>query len=305
MTKARKLGLSGLPWYGGKSPMASQGTGEWIASLIPNDTNVAYIEPFGGMFGVGLNRPKSDVEIYNDLNGRAVNWWRTVIMHPLIFGYMLEHMPASRQNFEDAIEWMDNPEYDESSAKEIVAAAGLAGVEMPEEEFVKILRAFWFHELVWQNVKHGDVATPGNWQRPWTASYIPWRSPRIEGLAERMREVTLENMDAVEFLKKCAEASNATDQLIYCDPPYRTSDVSSYSEKGTDWDALAEVLKEQKGRVAISGYGEEWDMLGWEKKTRGTHRATLVKGKGVEVTPRTECLWANYALNAQPRLEGF
>ena len=62
--------------------MASQGTGEWIASLLPNEyEEITYIEPFGGMFGVGLNRPKSAVEIYNDLNGRAVNWWRTTIMH--------------------------------------------------------------------------------------------------------------------------------------------------------------------------------------------------------------------------------
>ena len=214
-------------------------------------------------------------------------------------------MPASRENFEDAIKWMDEPEYDESSAIEMVAAAGLAGVEMAKEEFVKILRAFWFHQLVWQNVKHGDVATPGNWQRPWTGKYTPWRSARIDILSERMREVTLENMDAVDFLKKCADADKPERQIIYCDPPYRTSDVSSYSQQGTDWDELAEVLQTQGGRVAISGYGEEWDMLGWEKKTRGTHRATLVKGKGVEVTPRTECLWANYRLNAQPRLDGF
>lgn len=62
---------------------------------------------------------------------------------------------------------------------------------------------------------------------------------------------------------------------------------------------LPAVLRECVGRVAISGYGEEWDGLGWhrqEKRTmRGIYRGTEI---GSTYSPRTEVLWTNYDVGA-------
>ena len=49
---------------------------------------------------------------------------------------------------------------------------------------------------------------------------------------------------------------------IYADPPYPTSDTRVYSVRGFDWAVLADLLKAQRGAVGISGYANEWDLLG-------------------------------------------
>ena len=75
--------LRALGWVGGKSPFGAHKTGQWIASLLPPvGTTYTYIEPFAGMLGVMLQRPKHRREIANDLDGDLVNWWRAVRDYP-------------------------------------------------------------------------------------------------------------------------------------------------------------------------------------------------------------------------------
>ena len=63
------------------------------------------------------------------------------------------------------------------------------------------------------------------------------------------------------------------------------------------------VLKEMCGRVAISGYGDMYDDLGWERHEYDC----LVRGAGRSShktvgTERTEVLWTNYVSTAQQTL---
>ena len=54
--------------------------------------------------------------------------------------------------------------------------------------------------------------------------------------------------------------------MVYVDPPYdNTIGTEGAYRHGVDRDALLDVLRVQRGRVAISGYGDEWDALGWER----------------------------------------
>ena len=49
---------------------------------MPEQYDVGFVEPFAGMFLVLLNRPKSKVEIINDINDRIVNYARVVRDQP-------------------------------------------------------------------------------------------------------------------------------------------------------------------------------------------------------------------------------
>lgn len=69
--------LAALPWPGGKSARANNGIGHWIAKLLPDDAH-CYVEPYGGMWGVGLLRAPAPQEVINDTNGDLVNWWTVV-----------------------------------------------------------------------------------------------------------------------------------------------------------------------------------------------------------------------------------
>ena len=63
--------------------------------------------------------------------------------------------------------------------------------------------------------------------------------------------------------------------MIYADPPYPTAAAAHLYARTVDFDRLAETLLAQQGKVAVSGYGDEWDSLGWERHehhTITTHR---------------------------------
>ncbi len=64
-----------LRYYGGKFRLAP-----WIIAQFPPHTT--YVEPFGGAGGVLLRKPPSYNEIYNDVDGEVVNFFRMLRERP-------------------------------------------------------------------------------------------------------------------------------------------------------------------------------------------------------------------------------
>ena len=263
-----------LPYYGGKR---GYGLAEWIAGYLPVDDDIAYIEPFAGMAGVLLARPAVKIEILNDLNGRVVNWWRAVRDEPDEFGWLVENTPFSRAEFEWAIASLD------------------------DKWLTPLRRALAFHIAVHQSIMHGD-GSPG-FRRCLTAavgSMGRFDRADITRLADRLRTVQLESVDALDLLWRTAGNEGCA---VYADPPYPTADTSAYAVDRVDIDALAAALQAQSGAVAVSGYGSEWDCLGWHKETKPALRRNVAPGPGKTGDPRTETLWLNdKAAAMKPRL---
>ena len=67
-------------------------------------------------------------------------------------------------------------------------------------------------------------------------------------------------------------------------------------DKLLDIDAYTKTLLSQKGRVAISGYRDEWDHLGWERFEWNTRAYPLNDSDEHRDLDwkRTECLWTSY-----------
>ena len=252
-----------LPYYGGKR---GYGKGQWIAGLLPWEKNSCYIEPFAGMVGVLLARPPVKLEMLNDRNGRVVNGWRVVRNFPGEFGRLVEHTPFSR----DEYRW---------------ACAAVDDQALPD-----IQRALAFHIVISQCITAGDNRlNGGSWNRrfnPAVGSISRRSAGDIVRLAKRMRDVQLENSDALGLLERTADGDYA---VIYCDPPYPTANTDGYAIGNLDFDRLADLLRSQKGAVAVSGYSEEWDCLGWTAEQKQALR-WQISGGG---EPRTEALWRN------------
>src|SRR5262245_9266417 len=88
-----------IAWYGGKYYLA-----EWIIGHFPNHR--LYIEPFGGMANVLLKKAHSEVEIFNDLDGRVTNFFR-VLREPEKLAELkrrCELTPYSREEFANLCE---------------------------------------------------------------------------------------------------------------------------------------------------------------------------------------------------------
>ena len=254
--------LTALQYYGGKS---GQGLGKWIASILPWEKKSTYIEPYAGMAGVLLNRAPVQIEILNDLNDRVVNWWRVIRDQPEEFIWLVENTPISREEFKLAISQVD------------------------DMSLTPIRRALAFHTCVSQCINSGDNVKNSNWRRKFNpnGAYYLWKSDKVAQLAERLRGVQLENCDALALLKRVVSLPQA---VIYCDPPYRTANTTAYTVNVQPVDELTYYLLMQQGHVGISGYGEEWDHLGWTRHTKETLRRQI-KGVGEK---REEVLWTNF-----------
>ena len=271
------MSLHALNWVGGKSAAASQRTGPWVASLLPDDRRVTYVEPFAGMLGVLLQRSKVSLEVVNDTNDRLVNWWRCLRDRPDELLRLVALTPYSRSEFGQAVENVDNA------------------------DLSPVVRAAHFTTVLRQSIRSSDNVSGSSWRR-WLA-YDPAASgppightdrlvDRLAAVAARVHTVQIERIDAVALLERIADNQRA---VVYCDPPYPTANQTLY-QRSVDFGALADVLKAQQGRVAVSGYGAEWDCLGWRRVERVTHRLTPGVAKPYE---RTEVLWMNYVEQGQ------
>ena len=254
--------VSPLPWYGGKQ---KSGKAEWIAGLLPWRKRSTYVEPFGGMACVLCRRAPVNLEIYNDLDGRAVNWWRVLRERTAQFTHLVTLTPDSRVEYERAWGMLD--------------------------DFDELQRAWAFHIVVSQSMNASASTSKTGWNitRNDNTMTRTWRKERIQNLFDRMQDVKLENKDAVKLLVWLADTREA---VIYCDPPYHTANIAEYQHGDVDVPALTNALVSQRGQVAISGYGQEWDHLGWQRHKRECMIVT--NGANQINEPRTEVLWTNY-----------
>src|SRR5438270_306331 len=69
-----------------------------LVSLIPDHTT--YVEPFAGGAQVFFHKPRSKVEVLNDLDDEIINFLRICQRHPQELSRVLRWQPASRRLFD-------------------------------------------------------------------------------------------------------------------------------------------------------------------------------------------------------------
>ena len=264
--------LGALQWQGGKSsaPGNNTGIGKWVSSLLPPpESSQTYCEPFAGMLGILLQREPAGREIVNDLDNNVINWWRCVRDKPKKLSKLIQYTPNSREEVGRCLE---------------VLESDIMGLE----------RALAFTVVVTQ--LHSYTArSKSSFRTRWQArGQVDWRGgihKKLLLLADRIQNVTIENMDAVTILNRMAHVDES---VIYVDPPYYSLKKGIYRHSDIDVEELTRALLRQQGRVAVSGYGEEWDHLNWEKYTKRTIAPRGGSRHNETAPKKTECLWTNY-----------
>ena len=260
--------LTAAKYYGGKARVQLN---RWLQNRLPYEHRQVYVEPFAGMLGVLLNRKPAFVEIVNDLNNHIFTFWRVIRDCPDALKHKIQHTFHCRQTYDYAMNLLHGGDSDKEDLVEQAWAVYI------------VLEHSLMHELgdQWGWVKRfarrgdsGDVF-----------------AQKLDALRQRMMHVQIEHIDAIKLLERTARVPNA---LIYCDPPYPTADTSPYQTNQLDIDQLSTALKAQRGKVAISGYRDEWDHLGWEKHTLEVPFTVVDTANGITSQQKTECLWVNY-----------
>lgn len=270
-----------IPYYGGKGTMAG-----WLAGLLPD--HGVYIEPFAGSLAVLLAKRPAPIEVVNDLDGWIVAFWRVLRDQPEELERLCALTPYARDEYAAAVDDED-----------------LDDLERARRFWARITQSF------------NAVPKTSGWRFSWQQHSSVTRTSlsqlgRFSAVASRLREVAIDNRDAVDLLHTVGRVPEA---VVYLDPPYVRSTrgdgggrFAAYLQEMDD-DAhrrLATAVADHPGLVIVSGYTSAlYDELydGWWTTTRSrTKRAyNNAGGRG----SATEVVWANRDLTREARLEGI
>lgn len=254
-----------LRYYGGKWRLAP-----WIISFFPEHKN--YVEPCGGAASVLLQKPRSPLETYNDLDGNVVNFFRVLRDQPDELIRKIRLTPWARDEYELSLE--------------------------PCEDDVERARRFWFVSTASIN----DMSNRSSWRHWYSKSKAPngirsvmnLEVADIENTALRLIGVQIDNID----MGKCIYMYDTKNTVIYMDPPYVHStrsakDVYAFEWSDADHIEAATLLRNCQGFVVVSGYAcplytELYEEHGWQRFDQEAQ--TNSGGKRIEsvwISPRT------------------
>jgi DNA adenine methylase len=259
-----------LRYHGGKWRLAP-----WLLEQFPPAEEFdAYVEVFGGGASVLLRKTRSKVEVYNDLDCQVVNFFRVLRERTSDLVQAVALTPFSRQEFDLSYEAAADPV---EAARRFVSRCyfGHGTCSMDTDDS--------------NGFRSCDIRARKAYAREWTG--VP---EAIVAAAERMRGVTIENLDFRKLIPKFDDART----LFYVDPPYpmstRRAGGKGYVHEMCDAShrELAWLLGQIKGKALVSGYPcRLYDELfkGW----RRSEKAVSANGQ-VGSVPRKEICWRNY-----------
>lgn len=271
---------SPIQWFGGKQSLAPK-----LLPYIPE--HHTYIECFGGGGSLLFAKEPSPVEVYNDLDGDLVNFFR-VLRDPALFPDFYNRAwlsPYSREEYNFCKQHLN----DDADT-----------VERARRFFV--LARFSFSGLLGSSF--GIVVTASSRGMAQPASSYKSVLCMLPLISERLSRVEIESKDFRKFLT----GYDTENTFAYLDPPYvpetRKSGKYRCDMSLQDHNDLIDILRNIKGKVMLSGYPNElYDSLGWNRvewdvvcKAAGRTRASGLQGVGnvLEKQKRTECIWMNY-----------
>lgn len=257
-----------------KYPGSKWRIADWIISQFPE--HHSYLEPFFGSGAVLFNKPFSNIETVNDLDHNVVNLFKCIRENPEKLSRIVEATPYSRCEY-DSMYYAEEPNCEYEKARQFL-------VKCWQGHGYRVNK----YKVGWKNDVQGR-------EKAYAMKHWNDLPDRVLLAAERLKQVQIESMPAVELIKRF-KFSNV---LIYADPPYlantRTSHVKQqYSNEMLSEEEhieLLEVLLQHPGPVVISGYESELykEMLenrGWTKKS--------IRSNDQSGASRQEVIWLNY-----------
>ena len=206
-----------ISWPGGKRLLAKH-----ILPLMP--AHQCYIEVFGGGLAVLCQKPRSPLEVVNDIDEDLVRFYRVVRFHPEALLQELEFLPASRQEFMD---FRVHP--------------GTTDVQRAARWWYLNVNSFGgFGESFPATRKSGGAT-------------LASRSARLDSirlLNMRLDRVAIEHLD----WRKCLQKYDDKGSCFYLDPPYVAGSQNLYAQKFSERDhaELADAIRSLKGRWVLS-----------------------------------------------------
>jgi len=252
-------------YYGGKFYLSP-----WIIGMFVS--HKLYVEPFGGAASVLLNKPRSDREIYSDLNSGIV-CLLTMIRDQL--PELTEELRKIKVSAEVYYAWK---------------------AKQPVGEMETAVRCFVLHRMSRSGTGTGFSKSVRQY-RGMPENEAAWDTgiTNLPIVSRRLQDVEIRCSDAFDLIQEC----DGPESLFYLDPPYVTKTRSIGVIYQIEMDEslhtrLSEIVHECKGKVIISGYESDlYNRLysNWNKEFKDQYLHSSQEAKKVM---RRECVWKNF-----------
>lgn len=210
-----------FPYPGGKAYLAP-----WIIEHFP--PHKCYVEVFGGGAAVLLTKEPSHTEVYNDLDGDLVQFFRVL-----------------REREEELVEWLDKVPYAREQHQEF--KEDFYSGERPDDPIERAGRFFYLRYSQYASKYRTPSGFAGAHQRN-KARKLRNATEELHKFAERFRDVQIEKLDFEELIPRY----DSEDTLFYCDPPYMDEGDDLYRHGEFDHERLVDLLEETEGKWAVS-----------------------------------------------------
>lgn len=219
-----------------------------------------YVESFGGNASVLLRKPRSYLEVYNDMAEDVVSFFRVLRERPDDLVKSLELTPYAKREWEMACTVDGDPDPLEIARRFYIRSVmSIAG---PTAQW----RTGWRRQKVVSKQDGRKQMTPA----PLSFMDLEY----LYQVADRLRGVQIECDDALEVIARY----DSPETLFYVDPPYPASTrgrwaTHAYVHEMSDEQhvVLAQVLHDVRGAVIVSGYACDLYMnlyRGWQNVAR-------------------------------------
>lgn len=250
-----------------KYPGSKWSIADWIINFFPEYHS--YLEPFFGSGAVFFNKPRSNIETVNDLDGNVVNLFEWIKRDPEQLAHEIYWTPYARQVYEETFTRVP-----ENSLQQAV------------DFYVRLNMGYGYRTNGYREGWKNDIQG-----REKAYAAMDWKDlpGKVMQAAERLRGVQIENRPAVELINRF----NYPNVLIYADPPYvlgtRRGKQYKCEMEDQGHNDLLDVLLTHKGPVLLSGY----DSKLYNDRLQGWHREETTSYTQLS-TKRREVLWMNF-----------
>lgn len=252
-----------------------------LANILPHlPYEEKFIEVFGGSGVIMINRRKSDLDVYNDINSGASTFFRCMANDEK-YSKLCRRLKYTVHSREEFIWSRDTWQYD-----------NLDDIEVAARWYYMIMCSF---ATLGRNFgrslsKAGSLV--GNIQK---------RLPEFLEIHQRFINVQVENLP----WQKCVKDYDSNKTVFYMDPPYIDTDSGTYKDSGIDHEELLNTIFELQGFVAVSGYPNPfYDARDWDERHEWEVFSSINAGVANEDNNRSdvtisrsnakEVLWIKY-----------
>jgi len=242
--------------YGGKASIA-----KWVVSHFPEHR--VYMEPCCASAAVLLAKPRSFIEIINDLDDRIMGMWRAIKSRPEQLAALLWATPYTAAN------WREQPVGDIDQAVLLMAQG----------------TQFYCgngNSSTWSLDKCPDP------HKPSPEVWADWFQ-RVLPAANRMRGVALLHEDALVAIQRVYRDPEA---LIYVDPPYLGHEKEYRYQ--INYPQMVGLLNAASAKVIVSeSPGADSYFSAWNRIERDTPRRCAAERRG-KCSNKVEVLFMNF-----------